>query len=107
MSTFRNGVGNLVPPGIPVIPMRIGMTWGSIFSCSNAGKFKLQLPGMRRHPASVTVGKPIDPDTNAYEMRIIISELAAETELPCSEVNNIAPSVSKIGDLRFRQFRKR
>ena len=81
MSTFRNGVGNLVPPGIPVIPMRIGMTWGSIFSCSNAGKFKLQLPGTKRHPASVTVGKPIAPETNAYEMRIIMSELAAETEL--------------------------
>ncbi|MBR7130978.1 MAG: AMP-binding protein [Lentisphaeria bacterium] len=83
MSTFRNGVGNLVPPDddIPVIPMRIGMTWGSIFSCSNAGKFKLQLPTLRRHPASVTIGNPIKPDTSAYEMRIIISELAAETEL--------------------------
>lgn len=83
MSTFRNGVGNLVPPdeNIPVIPMRIGMTWGSIFSCSNAGKFKLQWPSLRRHPASVTIGNPISPDTSAYEMRIIISELAAETEL--------------------------
>ena len=83
MSTFRHGVGNLVPPGhdIPVIPMRIGMTWGSIFSCSNAGKFKLQFPGRKRHPASVTIGNPIAPESNAYEMRIIMSELAAETEL--------------------------
>ena len=83
MSTFRNGVGNLVPPdqNIPVIPMRIGMTWGSIFSCSSAGKFKLQMPSLRRHPASVTIGNPIAPETSAYEMRIIISELAAETEL--------------------------
>ena len=85
MSTFSNGVGNLVPPDadISVIPMRIGMTWGSIFSCSNAGKFKLRRPRHHRHPASVTVGEPISPATGAYEMRIIMSTLAAETELIC------------------------
>ena len=83
MSSFRNGIGNWLPDDmdIPVIPMRIGMTWGSIFSCSQEGRFKLRLPGWRRHPASVTIGNPISKDTNAYEMRIIMAELGADTEL--------------------------
>ncbi len=83
MSSFRNGIGNWLPEDqdIPVIPMRIGMTWGSIFSCSQDGRFKLRLPGLRRHPASVTIGKPVSRNTNAYEMRIIMAELGAETEL--------------------------
>jgi acyl-[acyl-carrier-protein]-phospholipid O-acyltransferase/long-chain-fatty-acid--[acyl-carrier-protein] ligase len=83
MSSFRNGIGNWLPEekDIPVIPMRIGMTWGSIFSCSHDGRFKLRFPGLRRHPASVTIGNPIPRETNAYEMRIIMAELGAETEL--------------------------
>ena len=83
MSSFRNGIGNWLPEDmdIPVIPMRIGMTWGSIFSCSQDGRFKFRLPGFRRHPASVTIGNPISRDTNAYEMRIIMAELGADTEL--------------------------
>ena len=83
MSSFRDGFAELMPedmPEIPVIPVRIGMTWGSIFSCYY-GKFKLTWPNELPHPASVTVGKPIPRDTSAYEVRIIFSELAAETEL--------------------------
>ena len=83
MSSFKDGVGELMPadmPEIPVIPVRIGMTWGSIFSCYY-GKFKLTWPNELPHPASVTVGKPIPRDTSAYEIRIILSELAADTEL--------------------------
>jgi acyl-[acyl-carrier-protein]-phospholipid O-acyltransferase/long-chain-fatty-acid--[acyl-carrier-protein] ligase len=83
MSSFKDGLAELMPadmPEIPVIPVRIGMTWGSIFSCYY-GKFKLTWPNELPHPASVTVGKPIPRDTSAYEIRIILSELAADTEL--------------------------
>ncbi len=83
MSSFKDGVGEMMPddmPEIPVIPVRIGMTWGSIFSCYY-GKFKLTWPDELPHKASVTVGKPIPRDTSAYEIRIILSELAADTEL--------------------------
>jgi len=61
--------------------MRIGMTWGSIFSCAYTGKQRFRLPGRHRHPASVTIGEPMPRHTSAYEMRIILSELAASTEL--------------------------
>lgn len=82
MSGFRNGVSAMLPEDVevPVIPVRIGMTWGSIFSCFY-GKFKLTWPNELPHPASVTVGKPIPRDSSAYELRIYLSELAAENEL--------------------------
>ena len=82
MSGFRNGLREMLPEDVevPVIPLRIGMTWGSIFSCYY-GKFKLRWPNELPHPASVTVGKPIPPGTSAYDIRVILSELGAETEL--------------------------
>ena len=85
MSRFRDVVRDLLPQDqeVPVIPVRIGMTWGSIFSCYY-GKFKLRWPNELPHPASVTVGKPVPPGTNAYELRSILSELGAETELTAS-----------------------
>ena len=82
MSSFRDGVAKMLPRGVdvPVIPVYIGMTWGSIFSCYN-GKFKLRWPNELPHPASVTIGKPIPPDTSGYGIRVAITELGADTEL--------------------------
>lgn len=82
MSGFKDGMALLLPPEIdvPVIPLHIGMTWGSIFSCYR-GKFKFRRISATPHPASVTVGNPIPPQSTAYEIRIAMSELAAETEL--------------------------
>ena len=82
MSGFKDGMSQLLPPEIdvPIIPLHIGMTWGSIFSCYR-GKFKFRRISASPHPASVTVGKAIPRESNAYEIRIAMSELAAETEL--------------------------
>ncbi len=82
MSAFKDGMSLLLPPEIdvPLIPLHIGMTWGSIFSCYR-GKFKFRRFGCSPHPASVTVGNPLPRQSNAYEIRIAMSELAAETEL--------------------------
>ena len=82
MSSFRDGMREMLPRDVevPVIPIYIGMTWGSIFSCYN-GKFKLRWPNELPHPASVTIGKPVPPDTSGYGIRVAISELGADTEL--------------------------
>lgn len=81
MSGLRNGMKEMIPEDetIPVIPVHIGMTWGSIFS-RYYGKFKLQLPEELPHPVTITAGTPVPPETSAYEMRIILSELAAGTK---------------------------
>ncbi|MBQ9336231.1 MAG: AMP-binding protein [Lentisphaeria bacterium] len=82
MSEFKNGLTFLLPEGVevPILPLRIGMTWGSIFSCYY-GKFKLRWPTELPHPASVTIGKAVPRDISAYELRILLTELGAETEL--------------------------
>lgn len=82
MSEFKDGLSSLLPENleVPVIPLRIGMTWGSIFSCYY-GEFKFRWPNELPHPASVTIGKPIQKGTTAYELRVILTELGAETEM--------------------------
>jgi len=82
MSRFRDVIPELLPEDmtIPVIPVRNGMTWGSIFSCYY-GSFKLRWPSALVHPASVTIGEPLPPGTSVYELRCRLSELGAETEL--------------------------
>ena len=82
MSGFKEGVEAMIPPGldVPIIPVRIGMTWGSIFS-GYYEKFRIRWPNELPHPASVTIGKPVPCTTSAYELRVILTELAAETEL--------------------------
>jgi len=82
MSEFKDGMDFMLPDhvDVPVIPVRIGMTWGSIFSCYY-GHFKLRWPNELPHPATITIGTPIPRHTSAYELRIILTELAAETEM--------------------------
>ena len=82
MRNFRKGLKSMVPPGIdvPVIPVRLGMVWGSIFSYY-FGKIKLRIPNQVPHPATVTIGEPMSYKTSSYMMRLRLSELAAETEL--------------------------
>ena len=82
MSAFKDGLAVLLPDDIdvPIIPLRIGMTWGSIFSCY-FGKFKLRWPNELPHPATITIGKPVKRDISPYELRIILTELGADTEL--------------------------
>ncbi|MBO5761925.1 MAG: MFS transporter [Lentisphaeria bacterium] len=85
MSEFKDGVTSMLPDNmdVPIIPVRIGMTWGSIFSCY-LGKFKLRWPNELPHPATVTIGKPLPRNVSSYELRIHLTELAAETELVSS-----------------------
>ncbi len=82
MSEFKDGVSAMLPENmeVPIIPVRIGMTWGSIFSCY-MGKFKLRWPNELPHPATVTIGTPLSRMVSSYELRIKLTELAAETEL--------------------------
>jgi acyl-[acyl-carrier-protein]-phospholipid O-acyltransferase/long-chain-fatty-acid--[acyl-carrier-protein] ligase len=81
MDEFKHGFSRMIPEelDVPVIPVRLGMLWGSIFSYYY-GKIKLRMPMELPHPASVTIGKPVSKDLDAFELRQILSELAAETE---------------------------
>lgn len=82
MNEFKKGMGKILPKDIdvPIIPVRMGMLWGSIFSYYY-GKIKLRMPKELPHPASVTIGRPAPKDTSPFRIRQILSELAAETEM--------------------------
>ncbi|MBO7147482.1 MAG: MFS transporter [Lentisphaeria bacterium] len=82
MDEFSSGYTVMLPQDckVPVIPVRIGMVWGSIFSYYY-GKLKFRMPKEIPHPVSVTFGNPIPEGTTSFELRQIISELGAETEM--------------------------
>ena len=86
MSTFRKGLATMIPQGVevPVIPIRIGMLWGSIFT-NFYGKLKWRWPHDIPHPATVSIGEAVPPDTPGYKFRLILSEMAADTESIPSE----------------------
>ncbi len=82
MDEFSAGYSAMLPDDVkvPVIPVRIGMIWGSIFSYYYE-KLKFRIPQEIPHPVTVTFGDPIPEGTTAFELRQKISELGAETEM--------------------------
>lgn len=82
MDEFRGGFKAMLPDDVhvPVIPVRIGMIWGSIFSYYY-GRLKLRFPKELPHPVTISFGKPVPHGITAYELRQTISELAADTDM--------------------------
>ncbi|OGV55904.1 MAG: hypothetical protein A2X49_07930 [Lentisphaerae bacterium GWF2_52_8] len=82
MDEFKGGINRMMPEGmnVPIIPIRLGMIWGSIFSYYY-GRLKFRFPRELPHPASVSIGPPAPPDCTPFELRQIVSELGAEAEM--------------------------
>ena len=79
---FHSGIRTMLPEDrvVPVIPIRLGMLWGRLFAPFN-GKLKFLPP--RRLPiiVSITIGKPVSPDLKGFQLRQIISEMGADSEM--------------------------
>lgn len=106
MSGFKNGISAMIPRDmdVPVIPVRLGMVWGSIFS-RYYGKAILRIPREIPHPATVTIGRPVDKNLPAYQIRLTLSELAAEAEAVPSDYER--PVHSQFArNARHNPFRK-
>ena len=81
MQSFHAGTDMMLPsPDVPVIPIRLGMLWGGLFTSSN-GAMRVIAPHEWPIPATITVGEPIPAGKTGYEIRQIISEMGAETEM--------------------------
>ncbi len=82
MDEFKDGYRRMLPEElkVPVIPIRLGMIWGSIFSYYY-GKIRIRMPMELPHPATVTIGEPAPQDCTAFELRQIVSQLGAESEM--------------------------
>ena len=78
---FRSGVQALIPPEIQVtvMPVRLGMIHGRLTGIYNK---RLHFRKLTRWPVdfSVAIGKPIDPNLTAFQLRQKISELGAIAE---------------------------
>ncbi len=106
MSQFRSGVIKMIPDDleVPIIPVRLGMIWGSIFSYYY-GRIKFRFPRELPHPASVSFGKPVDKRVTPFKLRQLVSELGAETELePQGHERTLHYWIAK--NARFHPFKK-
>ncbi len=81
MQEFKGGVASMLPhPGIPVVPINLGMLWGSLFRVHN-GHLRFITPRKLPIPATVYVGEPIPPDWSGFRIWQKIGELGAEAEM--------------------------
>ena len=78
---FRSGFYRLMPsPDIPVIPVRLGLHWGSLLTIYN-GKLRFIKPRLLPIPGTIIVGEPIPPHWNGFRIWQRIQELGAEAEM--------------------------
>ena len=78
---FRSGLLRLMPsPDIPVVPVRLGLHWGSLLTIYN-GKLRFIKPRLLPIPGTIIVGEPIPPDWNGFRIWQRIQELGAEAEM--------------------------
>ncbi|MBI5092578.1 MAG: MFS transporter [Candidatus Hydrogenedentes bacterium] len=61
----------------PIIPVHLDRLWGSIFSHAE-GKFFWKFPSRIPYPITVSYGKPMPPDSSAYNVRHEVQLLATE-----------------------------
>ncbi len=82
MDDFKAGYSMMLPEDreVPVIPVYIGLIWGSIFSYYY-GEIKPRFPSQFQYPAAIAFGKPMQQPFTAFQMRQTVSELGAEAEM--------------------------
>jgi len=78
MLPFKRGFEFIVRDlNIPIIPIHLDRIWGSTFSFVN-GKLTWRFPKVVPYPVTVSIGKQMSPDSQAYQVRLAVQELSAE-----------------------------
>ncbi len=72
---FRRGLEKIMK-GVeaPIIPVNLDGVWGSIFSFDR-GRFLWKSPRRMGYPVTVSYGRPLPPDTRAFDVRQVVQEL--------------------------------
>ena len=80
---FKKGIARLIPDNtdIPVIPISVGILWGSLFSLDKNQKMHFTFPRQFPMPILVHVGNPVSRNITPFQLRQKISELSAEIEM--------------------------
>ncbi|HEU4683033.1 MAG TPA: acyl-[ACP]--phospholipid O-acyltransferase [Nitrospira sp.] len=72
---FRRGFERIMKGRTaPIVPVHLDRVWGSIFSFNN-GRLLTKVPEQIPYPVTVSFGKPLPADTQAYEIRSAVREL--------------------------------
>ncbi len=78
---FHDNIREMLPwdMEVPMIPIRVGMLWGRLFTVH---KSRLKFLPPRRMPiaVNVSIGRAMSPDLNGFAIRQVISELGADAE---------------------------
>ncbi|MGE4619710.1 MAG: AMP-binding protein, partial [Planctomycetota bacterium] len=74
---FSKGLERIAKKGkVPIIPMYLDRVWGSIFSFRGK-RFFFKRPLRIPYPITIAIGKPMDPNTSAKDVRQAVQELSA------------------------------
>jgi len=75
MEDFKRGLERIMKNvNAPIIPVRLGGIWGSIFSFSDGGFFK-NLPKRIPYPISVRFGRPLEGDATSAQVQMAVEQL--------------------------------
>jgi acyl-[acyl-carrier-protein]-phospholipid O-acyltransferase/long-chain-fatty-acid--[acyl-carrier-protein] ligase len=79
MLKFKRGFEKVVQ-GVdaPIIPTFLDCVWGSVFSFQG-GRVFWKRPKVLPYPVTVSFGKPLPPNTDAFTLRMAVQELGAES----------------------------
>ena len=62
---------------VPIIPVHLDRVWGNIFRCER-GRFSFKWPRRIPYPATVSIGRPLEPDAGIFEVHQTLMTLSAE-----------------------------
>ncbi len=75
---FRRGFEAIVRgTGAPIVPVHLDGVWGSVFSYQG-GRFLWKWPRQIPYPVTVSFGKPLASDSEAWKVRQAVMELSAD-----------------------------
>lgn len=75
---FRRGFKRVMRGlAAPVIPIHLDRVWGEILGCER-GRFFFKWPRRIPYPVTVSIGAPLTPDSDAFEVRQAVMTLSAE-----------------------------
>ena len=78
LPSFRRALKHITRAGVvPLIPLHLDRVWGEILGCER-GRFFFKWPRRIPYPVTVSIGAPLPPDSNAFEVRQAVMTLSAE-----------------------------
>lgn len=99
---FKPGLSKILDPEhpVPIIPVYLAETYGSIFSYSQ-GRLFWKLPDKFRRPLSVHIGEPIPQFESMFQLQQAVSKLGAEV------MNQAAGKFEPLATAFIRSCKKR